>query len=205
MPRSGAFLEAVISFYSNLAFDALRTMHATQEDIRTGRFSGEKMLANVLNLSLEATEGWFSALLVSGSQPLPAAFLRIPPKANTGAAEVNVLVDGNPQLEGLQRVGGGGTIDKGRVDLQITKDQISLNPSRTGLRLEVKIKGLEKNRPDPGLYFGIAHIKDTPLALVIAQLESHDSSEEADEGGTPPPRKAASAAVSEKRKKYSRH
>src|SRR5436190_18137090 len=99
MPRSGVFLEAAISFYSKLAFQAAGDMRSMQEELRTGNFQIDKAIGRTLSLWLDAGEGWLSALLVTASEPLPTAFLRIGSSSRTEAQFVRALVPDEPALD----------------------------------------------------------------------------------------------------------
>lgn len=164
MPRSGVFLEAAISFYSRLAFNAVADMRLMQEDLRTGNFEIDKAVGRAFSLWLEASEGWVSALLVTASEPLPTAFLRIGPSSRTGAHFVRALVPDEPALDftGLFQIGG--------TD-QIPVGNLTIKRSSRGDGVEIKLKGLKDDRPSAGLYQGLLHIGDKPVVLVIAQVE----------------------------------
>jgi hypothetical protein len=164
MPRSGTFLEAAITYYSNLGFDALASMRTTQEELRTGQFEVSKAMSRAASFWLDASEGWWSALLVTAGQPLPTVFLRIGPRDTTATQEANVLVPRDPECAGLLQIGGSGRIDKERLVLTVSAKRD---------RLGVKLKGLSDDyRPQPGLYQGLVHIGDKALAVVIVEVES---------------------------------
>jgi hypothetical protein len=174
MPRSGAFLEAVISYYSNLTFETLSALRSTQEDLRTGTFQVDKTISKAVSLWLDATEGWFSALLVTASEPLPTAFLRLGPFGGTATQEVHVLVSAQPEFTGLDRLGGG-------ARLEADKD-VKIEPLRDGNGLQIKLTG--PKRPQPGLYMGLVHIGDKPLVVVMLRV---DPAENQGDSYTSPP------------------
>jgi hypothetical protein len=163
MPRSGAFLEGAVSYYSNLAFKSLTAMRATQEELRTGRFETNAVMARGLNLWLESIEGWWSALLVSASGPLPNVFLRLARGSSTLTQVIHVSVPSDPQFTGLKPIGGGEPLDEKFVCVK----RLSTSDG-----LEVRLKGVGgSNRPTAGLYLGLAHIADTPIATVTMLVE----------------------------------
>jgi hypothetical protein len=164
MPRSGVFLEAAISFYSKLAFNAIGEMRAMQEDLRTGNFQVDKAIGRALSLWLEAGEGWVSALLVTASEPLPTAFLRVRPSSRTDAQFVRALLPDDPALDftGLFQIGGNDRFPAG---------VLTIKRSSMGDGLEVKLKGLKDDRPSPGFYQGLVHIKGKPVALIMVEVE----------------------------------
>jgi hypothetical protein len=182
MPRTGTFLEAVTSYYSNLAFGALEAMRTTQEDLRTNTFQLSKTLGNVVSLYLDATEGWWNALLVTASAPLPTGFLRIGPLGGTDTCEIRVLVPQEPEFTGLVRIGGGELIEG-----------ITINRLKNGDGLEVKLKGLDRERAagrlKPGLYQGLVHIGDKPLAVLMLRVDAGAAPAAAPDAGNAPAKK----------------
>jgi hypothetical protein len=176
MPRSDAFLEAVINFYSNLGMRTVEQMRSTQEELRTGTFKLEKTLGNAILTWSEAAEGWFSALLGTASLPLPTIFLRVGPKSSTVGREIHVRVPGRepPEHTDLVQIGGGKKIDNQLIGLEApgTRD-----------RLLVKLKGLTGKSLDPGLYTMVVFIRDEPLAIVIVHVDPASG-----EGGPEPPK-----------------
>jgi hypothetical protein len=173
MPRSGAFLEAVFSYYSNLTFETLSALRSTQEDLRTGTFTVDKAIGKAASLWLDATEGWFSALLVTASGPLPTVLLRLGPSGTTARKEVGVLVKGEPEFTGLDRIGGGARIESPHM----------IQALRSGNGLEIKLTGTK--RPEPGLYMGLVHIGDNPLVIVMMRVDPAERP--LDSYSTPPP------------------
>jgi hypothetical protein len=161
MPRTGAILEATVSYYSTLAFDALKAMRDTQEELRTGQFKTDAFVARGLNFWLNSCEGLWSALLVTANGPLPNMFLRVTKSSTTGSAELRANVPKDPSFTGLQAVSG---------NASIPSSQYSVQKTSKGDGLEVKLVGL-KPRPAPGLYVGLAHIEDTAVATVMVLIE----------------------------------
>jgi len=164
MPRSGVFLEAAISFYSRLAFQAVGDMRSMQEELRTGNFHVDKAIGRTLSLWLDAGEGWLSALLVTASEPLPTAFLRIGSSSRTDTQFVRALVPDEAALDftGLFQIGG---------THYVPVRNLTIRRSSRGDGLEVKFKALKDVRPSPGLYQGLVHVGDKPVALIMAQFE----------------------------------
>ena len=168
MPRSDAFLEAAINFYSNLGMRTVAAMRSTQEDLRTGSFRLEKVVGDAILTWCDASEGWFSALLGTASLPLPTIFLRVEPQSATVGREIHVKIPGdqNPTFTDLVQIGGTNTFDR-RL--------IAVEPSTNRDRLLVKLKGLTGYRPQPGLYTMLVFIDDEPLANVIVLVERPSS------------------------------
>jgi len=167
MARTGIFVEALTSYYGNLANDTLGLLRSTQEDLRTGNFDYEKTLGKALSLWLDSAEGWWSALLVNASAPVPTIFLRIGQDDTTHVQVARVSVPGDRPAEwtDLSRLGGSGTIDRKHVSVEVAKHRDSI---------EVKLFGLGDLRRNqtiaPGLYQGLVHIHDRPLAIVLVEV-----------------------------------
>lgn len=160
MPRTGTFLEANVSYYSNLAFNSLAAMRTTQEELRTGQFDTSKVIGRGVNLWLDALEGWWSALLVTASEPLPTVLLRLDPHSTTDSKEVRVLVPQDPEFTGLQSLNGGPQASV----------VVKVKSSKDGL--EVKLIGLIDNkRPAAGLYMGLVYLGTKPLAIVMLLVD----------------------------------
>src|SRR5262245_45164874 len=164
MPRSGLLFEALTSYYSNLAFDALAAMRATSEDLRTGRFDCSKAVGRACALWMDAAEGWWSALLVNATAPLPTLFLRLSEEDPSVPKRVSVLVPGKakPEITDLTPLGGGEPIraeDHIRVEATKNRDGIEL-----ALRNVTNLR--ERGGLREGLYQGLIHIEERPLAVV---------------------------------------
>jgi len=167
MARSGVLLEAVTSYYGNLVTNSLALMRSTQEDLRTGQFGVSKTVGSVLSFWLDASEGWWSALLVTASAPLPTAFLRLGAAETTDSSTVRVLVPGDEQPEwtDLGLVGGVGTIGRDHLVVEATKD-------RDGV--QVRLRGLDpatRAKLRSGLYEGLVHKGAKPLAIVMVRVD----------------------------------
>jgi hypothetical protein len=158
MPRTGTFLEAAVSFYSNLALGGLAVMRQTQEEVRTEQFEVSKALSRTVSFWLDATEGWFNALLVTANEPLPTVYLRVGEKTGTDTREVRVRVPAKPEFTGAVNVGDGTTL-KG----------VEVRPTKNNDGLTVKIKN-ENVKRRPGLYMGLVHIGVKPLAIVMVSV-----------------------------------
>jgi hypothetical protein len=160
MPRTGTFLESAISFYSTLAQQSLGAMRDTQEELRTDQFNLSKTVARGASLWLDALEGWWSALLVTASPPVPTVFFHIGANISTDDRRIAAHVPRLPQFTGFYGVQGGGT-----------PPGILIESESQGNGLKFKLKDLSKNPPTPGLYIGLVHLEGTPLATVMVQVD----------------------------------
>jgi hypothetical protein len=160
MSRSGTLLEALTSYYSNVAVGALSVMRSTQEDLRTGQFGLSKVVGNTLSFWLDATEGWWGALLVTASAPLPT-MLMILNDDSTHTQVARVLVPGGaqPECTPLGLIGGARTLVA----------SVSVRAFEDGDGVEVKLKDVRSN--PPGLYQGLVHVGERPLAIVLVRVE----------------------------------
>lgn len=167
MARSGVLLEAITSYYGNLVTNGLALMRSTQEDLRTGQFGVSKTVGGALSYWLDACEGWWSALLVTASAPLPTAFMRLGAEETTDSQTVRVLVPGDEQPEwtDLGLVGGEGTIPRDNLVVESVKD-------RDGV--QVKLKGFKpgaRAKLQSGLYEGLVHKGAKPLAIIMVRVD----------------------------------
>lgn len=170
MARSGLLFEALTSYYTNLAFDALAAMRATNEDLRTGHFDCSKAMGRAFSLWMDAAEGWWSALLVNANAPLPTLFMRLSEADQSLTKRVSVLVPGNakPQITDLTPLGGGEPI---RAEHHI---RCEANKNRDGIELALRnVTDLRKRGAGlkEGLYQGLVYIDERPLAVVLLQVE----------------------------------
>ena len=181
MARSGVLLEALTSYYSNLGFNATAAMRATQEDLRTDSFSLSKTTGRALSLWMDAAEGWWSALLVSASAPVPTLFLHIVgDQTRTEPACVLVPRGGQLQLTALERLGGGDPIPKDYISVQPTSDRNSVELRLTNLE---ELRKLHRGRIPSGLYQGLVHVGQAPIAIIMVHVDD------------PAPAKSGSAKV----------
>jgi hypothetical protein len=160
--KSGTLLEALVSFYGNLTLDVLDAMRSTRQDIRTGHFKFDKALGKAINVCIDATEGWLSAVLVTASHPLPTAYLRAGDGTNTVSAEVSVLVQVQPQWTDLFQVGGEGRVRGADIKVDILTKGDGLVVALPGFA-ELR----DKYRLEAGLYQGLIYTGDKPLAIIM--------------------------------------
>ncbi|HSP97002.1 MAG TPA: hypothetical protein VL049_07120 [Candidatus Dormibacteraeota bacterium] len=160
MARSDIFLESFISYYGKLGMDAVALMRTTREEMRTESFDCRKTAGRTALWWLDAYEGWWSALLTSGTPPLPILFINARADSGTDSGSVRVPVPGvsKPEMTSLTRVGTGETIDA-TVETTNFRDQIS-----------VALPALKN--PKPGTYQAIVYLDRMPLALVVVQIQA---------------------------------
>jgi hypothetical protein len=170
MPRSGAFLEAAIVYYSTLARDMQRQLHTTQEDLRTGNFNVNKSLATGINFWLDATEGLWSSFLVAAGAPLPTAALQLahPGTGTAGPTELRFAVTGDDiNITDLVHVEHRTAWEK-RPTFEKRRVKLSLNSRRDGLALVVTASDTV---PEPGFYQGVVLSDGKPVGIVLLEVE----------------------------------
>ena len=170
MARTGTLLEAVTSYYSTLAFNSLATMRRMQEDLRTNNFTVGKAVGAAVQLCLDASDGWWNALLVTASPPVPTVLLRTGPEGGCDAQTVDVSVPGNrdPECTELGRIGGTERIGLDYIVIETATQRNAIN-----IKLR-KLKELSQKlrKPlAPGLYQGLVHIDERPLAIVLLRVD----------------------------------
>jgi hypothetical protein len=168
MATTGTLLEAMVSYYGNLSRQALGAMYQTREELRTDSFNWNKALGRTISVWMDAAEGWWSAFLVTANAPLPTIFLDIGADDTTAVRSVNVAVpEGvDPTVSVVGELGG--TRKFPRESVQIT--------ATTGRdAIEVNVKNLAQLRTNntvgTGLYGGIIHVKEKPLAFLIIRMD----------------------------------
>lgn len=163
MPRSGAFLEALTSYYSTLAFDTLALMRNAQEDLRNDKFDYQKTTGRALTLWLEACEGWWSAMLVSATPPLPTLFIACPTDSQAHVRTIKMALPPGAALKvtDLARVGGGAPIPH---------EKCTATAAVRGDELVFSVVGIGDGFAE-GLYQGFVYVGERALARVALQLE----------------------------------
>ena len=169
MATTGTLFEAMVSYYGNLSRQALSALYQTREDLRAGNFEWNKALGRTISFWMDATDGWWNAFLVSASAPLPTIFLDVHADDSTAVRSVNVAVPGGGDVDVsvIGQIGGTKHIPKKFLDIEPTAKRDAI---------EVKLKNIKALRRGPdkvpdGLYGGIIHIKERPLAFLMIRLE----------------------------------
>ena len=166
MATTGTLLEAMISYYGNLSRQALGAMYQTREELRTGAFDWNKALGRTVSVWMDAADGWWSAFLVSANAPLPTIFLDVSADDSTAVRSVNVAVPAgaDPDVSVIGQIGGTHSIPKHSVEVTVTTMRDAI---------EVKLKNLKamRGKVPAGLYGGLIHMKEKPLAFVMIRLE----------------------------------
>jgi len=144
MPRSGLFLEATLSFLNSVGQNALASMRATQEELRTDTFSLSKSVGRVASFWLEAMETFPTALVASLNGPLPTLFVVVQPGDTTVTRQVQAVPPEQRELEftGLNQVGGTAAFDSRTVRVE---------PTGTNTAINLILKNLTVYPPQPGL------------------------------------------------------
>ncbi|HSP98435.1 MAG TPA: hypothetical protein VL049_14505 [Candidatus Dormibacteraeota bacterium] len=160
MARSEVLLESFISYYSTLGYDALALWRSTREDIRTEQLDCQRTASRMVSWWSDAYEGWWSALLATGSPPLPILFLggRADAEPLYGFTRVRVPGAHDPQLTDLARIGAADRL-KASVETTHFRDQI-----------KVEVDKDSKQGAVPGTYQAIAHVDGQPLAHVVVDI-----------------------------------
>lgn len=180
MSRSGTILEAMISYYSGVAMDAVGIMRTTREDLRSETYDWKRTSSRVASLWFDAWEGWWSAMQGSGAEPLPTLLLVYDTKteAHSGTLKMHVPGRGQPQLTefataGRRRALGAAVV---RAEAQARRDEVT-----------VYLSGIRD--PEPGTFEAFLFVDEQLLARVIA----HVTPAPPDAPGAPQPRANAKA------------
>ena len=160
MARSGAFFEALTTYYSSLAYDALSLMRKTREEIRTDEFDCHRTASRTAGLWLDASDGWWSALLVSATPPVPTILIAFDASLSAHSHTTKILVPGRsqPRLTKPATAGNERALEANiRVEAQSRRDEVT-----------IYFSGLED--PPEGTYTGYLYVDETLLAQVVVEV-----------------------------------
>ena len=160
MARSGAFFEALTSYYSSLAYDALALMRTTKEEIRTEKYDWQRTASRTASLWLEACDGWWSAALVSATPPVPTILMAFDSGLSAHSHTTKILVPGTgePRLTTPVTAGNQRELDAVvRAEAQSRRDEVTIYLS--GMR-----------HTPAGTYTGYLYVDELLLAQVVVQV-----------------------------------
>jgi hypothetical protein len=161
MSRSGTILEAMISYYSGVAMDAVGLMRTTREDLRSETYDWKRTSSRVASLWFDACEGWWSAMQASGAERLPTLLLvyDTETEAHSGTLKLHVPGRSEPQLTELTTAGHRRALGAReiRAEVQGRRDEVT-----------VYLSGIRD--PEPGTYEGFLFVDEQLLARVIAHV-----------------------------------
>jgi hypothetical protein len=167
MATSGVLFQGLVNYYGALSKQTLALMFSTREDLRNGTFDWSKTMSRSVALWLDAAEGWWGALLATASAPLPTLFMSVGPDDSTSDETVQVSIGPGqvPEMSEIAQIGG---------TAHIAKDAITLDVTRLGDAVELKLRKLKSLRASgtlpSGLYAGIVHLGQKPLAIVMIRI-----------------------------------
>ncbi|MEO8605932.1 MAG: hypothetical protein ABI629_25405 [bacterium] len=178
---SGNYLEALVGYYGQLAYDSTRVMRDMREDLRVGKFRWKRWSGGAMSLWFDAAEGWYSAMLSGAAAPVPTVLLQITTADSGTQAELHIDVRFAAKLShsALLQLGGTGRIDENHLIIETSKmkDQI-----------DIRLHNLKRTGVAPGLYQGIIHAGQKPLAILLVQVEPE-----------PPPSRPVTSAATKRR------
>jgi hypothetical protein len=160
MARSGAFFEALTSYYSSLAYDALTLMRTTKEEVRTEKYDWQRTASRTVSLWFDACDGWWSAMLVSATPEVPTILLDVDAGVPVHSHTTKMLIPGKSQPTVTTPVTAGNerALDADvRAEVQSRRDEVTIYLS--GMR-DAKV----------GTYTGYLHIDEQLLAQVVVQV-----------------------------------
>jgi hypothetical protein len=162
------YLEALTTFYSDLAIDSMALVRSMREDLQSGNFEFTQWTGRSLSLMFDACEGWYGAVLSGASAPVPTVLLEATPAGDCNAETVRIVVGENPKLQhtDLMQLGGSGCIKAAHLHVE---------PAERGIAVDLRIKGLPEDDPEktlqPGLYQGLVYSGSKPLMIVLLRVE----------------------------------
>jgi len=168
---SGAhYLEALTTFYSDLAVDSMALMRTMREDLKGGKFEFKQWTGRSLSLMIDACEGWYGAVLSGASAPVPTVLLEATTAGDCNAETVRIVVGENQKLQktDLMQLGGSASIKAAHLHVE---------PAERGIAVDLRIKGLQGKAKSkaptlqPGLYQGLVYSGSKPLMIVLLRVE----------------------------------
>lgn len=158
------YLEALTTFYSDLAVDSMALMRTVREDLKSGTVDFSGWSGRSLALMLDACEGWYGAMLSGVSSTPATVLLEATTAGDCNAATVRVLVPDVKQLAvtDLLQLGGSG---------RIAAAHLHVEPAERGIAVDLRCKGLKKAALQPGLYQGLIYTAARPLVVVLLRVE----------------------------------
>lgn len=160
MARSGAFFEALTSYYSALTYNALTLMKKTREELRTDEYDWQRTASRTASLWLDACDGWWSALLVSATPPVPTILIAFDAGTSAHSHTTKILVPGRsaPRLTHPVTAGNERALRATvRVEAQSLRDEVTIYFS--GMRDTAE-----------GTYTGYLHVDEMLLAQVVVAV-----------------------------------
>ena len=158
MARSDLFLEAFISYYGKLGMDAVALMRTTREEMRNDSWDCKKTASRTALWWSDACEGLWSAMLTSGTPPLPILLIATPADSGSDSGSVRVNVQGtkNPEMTSLSRVGTGEVLEA-TVEVANLRNEITVN-----------LPALQD--PRPGTYQAVIYLDRLAIAQVVVEI-----------------------------------
>lgn len=160
MARGGAFFEALTSYYSSLTYDTLALMKKTKEEIRTDKYDWQRTASRTASLWLDACDGWWSALLVSATPPVPTILVAFDAGVSAHSHTTKMLVPGTgrPHLTEPVTAGNERALEATiRAEAQSRRDEVTIYFS--GMR-----------DTSPGTYTGYLRVDEILLAQVVIDV-----------------------------------
>src|SRR5262245_17971339 len=164
MPGYGSYLAAIIDYWGSVGENAAVRMQTAGREMLERRYTPGTLLSDLVGLWSDSLEGWWTALVASGTAPVPTVLFTVklgPITTEAKARSVPVVApgDGQPACTDIVRVGGPSTA-------MIPADSVKVALDQTRSELEVRLCGLREIALEPGLYQGLVHVEERPLAAI---------------------------------------
>ena len=164
MPGYASYLAALIDYWGSVGENAAERVQNARQEILERRYTPGKLVSDLLGLWNDSLEAWWTALIASGTAPVPTVLFTvklgpITTEAKARSVPVMALEDGAPSCTDLSRVGGPPTAT-------IPSDHVKVVLGQARSELEVRLCGLREISLEPGHYLGLIHIEERPLAAV---------------------------------------
>jgi len=155
-----------LGFWGFLSERSMSRWDRMSDELETRTYGTDKLLCDVLEFWSDASCGWMAALRQNSDLPRVLFVLKTDTEAASKPLRLFLpsLPHGNPALTHLLPLEAGGPtqIEVGHCKLALDSKKRLLN---------IRLEGLPKAKT-PGVYHGMIHIAEEPVALLFIKVEN---------------------------------
>lgn len=154
-----------IGYWGFLSDRSMERWDRMSDELEARSYGTDKLLSDVLEFWSDASCGWFAALR-TGSD-LPRVLFVLKPDAEAASKDLRLfppsLPHGNAELTHLLPLN-----PAGPKQIEAGHCRLALNSHRR--LLDIRLEGLPRGKA-PGVYHGIIHIAEDPIALLFIKVD----------------------------------
>ena len=171
-----------VGYWTFLAERSMQRWRCMAEEVEDRRYGSDKVISDILQFWGDATIGWCAALRGSGTgSTVPLVFFSLHPQQQADGKEIDFFApscpQGDPEVAYLVPIHGGSA-----SEINESKVRLCVVPRRHAL--VIHLEGLWKQgQPDltPGVYKGLIHIGEEPVAHLVIRVADRKSLRASDE------------------------